>query len=114
VFILKEQKEAQTISEYIILIGIVAVALAAMQPLVKRGIQSIVKVTADQLGQQSNADQEVDEEKSYLLGTFSDRRGRSTKEVRETKGVTSLEYLYRDVARTRANAVTKGGVVNQE
>ena len=50
---------AQTMVEYIVLIGIVTVAVFYMGPLFKRGIQSVVKVTADQIGNQQNADQEV-------------------------------------------------------
>lgn len=113
VFSLRKQKDAQTILEYIILVGIVAVILAAMQPLVKRGIQSIVKVTADQLGQQSNADQTVDEDKGYLLGTFSDRRGRSSKEVGERRDDAVKEYIYRDMTWMHTNAITRGPHINQ-
>ena len=49
----------QSIMEYILLIGIVTVALTFMGPLFKRGLQSVVKVTADQIGDQRNADQDI-------------------------------------------------------
>lgn len=49
----------QTVVEYIVLIGIVTAALFFMGPLFKRGVQSLVKVTGDQIGNQLNADQDV-------------------------------------------------------
>ena len=44
--------------EYTIIVGIVAVVLSYMGTGIKRGVQSLVKVTADQVGNQQNADQD--------------------------------------------------------
>ena len=52
-------RSGQTVVEYILLIGIVTVALTVMGPFFKRGLQSMVKVTSDQIGDQKNADQDV-------------------------------------------------------
>jgi len=51
--------KGQTVIEYIVLIGIITVALFYMGPLFKRGVQSLVKVTSDQIGNQEDADQEI-------------------------------------------------------
>ncbi len=52
-------KKGQTILEYMILLGIVVLAIFYMGPAFKRGLQSLIKVTADQIGNQSQADQVV-------------------------------------------------------
>ena len=43
-------KRAQGITEYALVIAIAAAALLAMQAYFKRGVQSVVKVSVDQLG----------------------------------------------------------------
>ncbi|MBI3314570.1 MAG: class III signal peptide-containing protein [Candidatus Omnitrophica bacterium] len=48
----------QTTAEYIVLIGIITAALFYMGPLFKRGVQSLVKVTSDQIGAQQDAEQD--------------------------------------------------------
>lgn len=47
----------QSISEYVILIGIVSMALLAMQTYMKRGIQAVVKVAADEMSQDAGGQQ---------------------------------------------------------
>ncbi len=49
----------QTVLEYIIFLSVVTVALFFMGPAIKRGLQSLVKVTADQIGNQEMAEQRV-------------------------------------------------------
>lgn len=44
------RKKAQSLTEYAILIGIVTFALVSMQTYFKRGIQSVAKLTFDDLG----------------------------------------------------------------
>lgn len=48
----RQNSKAQSISEYVVLIGIVTAALLGMQVYMKRGIQGVIKVQADQLGPQ--------------------------------------------------------------
>lgn len=52
--------KAQSISEYVILIGIIALALIGMQVYMRRGIQAVVKVAADQIGDQKKGGTEYD------------------------------------------------------
>lgn len=46
----------QSVLEYVIILGIVAIALAAMLLYFRRGIQSVVKIAADELGNQEDAE----------------------------------------------------------
>ena len=57
----------QTILEYTIIVGIVTVVLYYMGTGIKRGVQSLVKVTADQMGNQQNSDQDFnDTQQGYM------------------------------------------------
>jgi Flp pilus assembly pilin Flp len=47
----------QQVVEYAILIGIIAVTLMAMQVFAKRGLQAVIKGSADQIGPQSDSQQ---------------------------------------------------------
>ena len=49
----------QTILEFIFLMGIAVLVLFFMGPGIKRGVQSLVKASADQIGNQANSDQLV-------------------------------------------------------
>ena len=60
-------KKAQSIQEYVIVFGLVVVALISMQTYMKRGIQGAVKDMADQIGFQDKA-----EEKSLFWGVHQD------------------------------------------
>ncbi len=80
----------QTVVEYIVLIGIITVALIYMGPLFKRGVQTLVKVSADQIGNQQNSDQEiaprdygnpVKEGVSYLVNSATNTRATVNKSV---------------------------------
>ena len=48
---------AQTFLEYMLVFGVVASVLVAMTPLLKRSTQGLVKVVADHVGNQKNAEQ---------------------------------------------------------
>lgn len=52
-------RKGQTLLEYMILLGIAVMVIFYMGPAFKRGLQSLIKVTADQIGNQEEADQEV-------------------------------------------------------
>ena len=73
----------QSILEYILLIGVVTLALYYMGPAFKRGIQSVAKVTVDQLGNQQSADQDFTEDGGHLEISKSQSNSSSNKQVRE-------------------------------
>ncbi len=51
----KMKAKAQSIIEYALLLGIIGLALGAMQLYFKRGIQAAIKVSVDQLGSQEGS-----------------------------------------------------------
>lgn len=60
-------KEAQSISEYILVITIATLVVATMFPAMKRSISSVIKSTADQVGVQKNAEQNFED--GYLISS---------------------------------------------
>ena len=90
-------RRAQSILEYMMVIGIVALVLTVMGPIFKRGIQSVIKSTADQIGVQNQADQTVTNTSGYLVESFTNRRIASD---------TLTEQSYGDVATTYVDAIT--------
>ena len=112
------RNNGQTIMEYIILISIVTMAVYYMGPAFKRGFQSLIKITADQVGNQANADQEVDkplnqdstnqlvtpqEYSGYLV--FSNSSTSST--VNDAK--TERLYVTNSIIAEQTNSITSSG-----
>lgn len=81
--------KGQTIIEYVIIIGIVIAALYAMGPAIKRGAQTVVKASADQLGQQNASDQDFGVYGSRLSESTSASKFKSNRSVAELGGETT-------------------------
>ncbi len=56
----RQDFKGQTIVEYSLLLGIVIAVLLILTPMVKRSTQGMVKVVADELGYQRNAESQVE------------------------------------------------------
>lgn len=56
------KSKGQSILEYVLILGIVGMALGAMQFYFRRGIQGAIKVAADDIGEQRGAE-EIDPQK---------------------------------------------------
>ena len=111
--------KGQTVVEYIVLIGIITVALFYMGPLFKRGVQSLVKVTSDQIGAQQNADQDfLDADDpgatgGYLVGSNIGIRSRVSKKV-ETPGWGGVaDITVNESTNTTSDSQTNLGNLNQ-
>ena len=77
-------RRGQSILEYTIIVGIVVVVLSYMGTGIKRGVQSLVKVTADQVGNQQNSDQDfTDVRQGYMVGSNSVTQKSNNKQTTE-------------------------------
>ena len=76
---------AQTIMEYAIILGFVAVALSAMQVYIRRGIQAGIKVAADELGNQQDAEK-IDPGKSITGNSEINTRATSNQTIEVFEG----------------------------
>ena len=100
-------KKAQTILEYTIVIGAVVAILLTMSPYLQRLIQGSIKVAADQIGFQENADQDFTV--GYLNVAYTTIDTVSDKTMNELGGITS--YFYDDTTSTTSNGQVYLGVV---
>ena len=98
--------QGQTVLEYVLLLGIVTLVLVYMGTDFRRGIQSVVKVTADQLGNQANADQDVrvDGRSSVLTNSYTKTWQNQQRIVEQGNGIiTPKEGLF---VETHTNSFT--------
>ena len=110
-------RRGQTIVEYTILIGVVAVVLSYMGTGIKRGVQSLVKVTADQVGNQKNSDQDFsDVQQGYMVGSNAQMQESKSKNVIETGYIPKSgdpvyikNMIVNDYSDTQTNTITNGG-----
>ncbi|MBF0511591.1 MAG: hypothetical protein HQL13_04590 [Candidatus Omnitrophica bacterium] len=114
------QQRGQTILEYTIIVGIVVAVLAYMGTGIKRGVQSIVKVTADQIGNQSNADQDfnTDQGGGYTQASVTQTAGNTLRGVTESGYVNSqgntvymMNTVYNESTLTNTLTNTQGGFI---
>ena len=110
-------RRGQSILEYTIIIGIVTVVLFYMGTGVKRGVQSLVKVTADQVGSQQNSDQDFnDATQGYLVSSNSFQQQSKGKQVIEEGYIQSsgnvshmTNMIYNERTESQSGTVTNGG-----
>lgn len=102
---------AQSMLEYMIIIGVVTVVLVALGPLFKRGIQAVVRLVADQLQTQANAEQKVTETSGYLVNQYSSSN--ATREKIRTDNLGDIQYDYNDQDMTLSNSVANLGFTNR-
>ncbi len=59
-------KKGQSLAEYVIVAGLIALALVAMSPAFRRSVQKVVKSTADIIGFQHEAEQASEPDEGFL------------------------------------------------
>lgn len=99
----------QIFLEYMLVIGAVVLVMMAMNKMIKRGTQGMVKVVADQVGLQVNADQQFDD--GYLKSSYVTTRVTTSKIKEEFAGQTT--YTYGDVTVIHSNALINMGFTEE-
>ncbi|HQP10280.1 MAG TPA: hypothetical protein PKV41_02715 [Candidatus Omnitrophota bacterium] len=102
----RRKTRGQVIAEYTMVIGVVVMVLMAMSVMIKRGLQGMVKVVADQVGNQKDADQKV-EKSGYLVSQYTSTRMSSDAIESEFLGVKN--YIRDDTTQTITTTVTNLG-----
>ncbi|MCA9398113.1 MAG: hypothetical protein KC618_00060 [Candidatus Omnitrophica bacterium] len=110
-------KNGQTMVEYTIVIGLIVVVLFAMSPMIKRSSQSMIKLVADQIGNQENAEVFVNlEDKKdsgqMLKSSYITTRSTGDKTTEELSGQTI--YSYNDVTEITSNALIDLGFTERQ
>ena len=105
----KDQK-AQIFLEYVLVIGAVVMVLFAMSMVIKRGTQGMIKVVADQVGNQVNSEQDF-ASGAFLRESYSSTRSDTSKSKTEWLGQTI--YTYEDAISTTSNTIINMGFTAQ-
>ncbi len=101
------KNQGQTILEYVMLLGLVTIVLVYMSVDMKRAVQSMVKVTADQLGNQVNADQDFNGQiKQGIMTKSMTNTWQGQQQLRsEREGI--INQQVGDFTDTKTNTTTK-------
>ena len=104
-------KKAQSILEYTVFLGAIVLVMFAMGPMLKRGTQSLIKVVADQVGVQQNAEQKFDDT-GYLESSYAATSGFTDKQTRDLVG--TITYFFNDETVTTSNALINLGFTEEQ
>ncbi len=85
------KKAAQIMVEYVLVLGLVIVMLITMLPVLNRMSQSMIKVVADQVGNQANGDQEFGES-GRLVHQYDTTRTNTNKFLEHQADVITHRY----------------------
>lgn len=100
------KKDAQTIVEYSIMIGLVVLIMFAMNPMIKRVTQTMIRTVSDQIGSQQNAEQ-LFNAGGFTMGTNIATSAIQDKTIREFLGTTN--YIYSDAVFTGQSVLSNLG-----
>ncbi|MDD3374214.1 MAG: Flp family type IVb pilin [Candidatus Omnitrophica bacterium] len=106
-----KSKKAQTLIEYAIVAGIVAIVLATMGTPFKRTIQKIMKSVADAIGYQSKSEQAANHEEGYLDFAETNAWVTTNTAIDETQGIYSS--YEQEMITTKTNALTNLGLTEE-
>ncbi len=108
---LQKQNQAQNLSEYVIVLGLVTAVFFALGPLFRRGTQAVIKLTADQIGNQVNAEQRVTPRSGYLESLYTTTRSAQNNNTNESLGV--LTYTYGESEGASSDSMVNLGFTNR-
>ncbi len=100
-------KKAQTLAEYAIIAGIIAIVLVTMGTPFKRTVQKIIKSTADAIGFQGESEQAAEPDKGYLNSAKTDISTKSTTSIDEDQG--SYTSVVEETSAMKSESLTNMG-----
>jgi len=110
-------RRAQSVLEYTMLVGIITIVLFYIGTGIKRGMQSLVKVTADQVGNQQNSDQDFNDVLTGYMGSsvanIQESNNRQVVEVGYIVADGNAVYIanttFNNYTDTTTNSITNAG-----
>lgn len=104
----KPGKSGQTMVEYSLILGIMVLAFMAVTPLIKRDTQAMVKTVADEIGLQTNSDQQGDGflDHTTVMTAVSKKEGKKEFNIGSTH---SIQTSYDDQSATSSVSKTDMG-----
>lgn len=86
-----KKNKGQNLIEYTLILGIVVAAIVAMQAYFKRGIQSLIRVAADDYGTQGDVVRDV--ERAVKERVYAERGGISTNSTSDGRWTQNINNL---------------------
>ena len=108
-------QRAQSMLEYTLVVGLVVVLVFAMSTMIKRSLQGMIRVTADQIGVQANSDQFIplnDASVGHLDQAYVAMRADMNKTTKEFVGNTS--YVFGDSTETQSTTLLNLGFTEED
>ena len=103
----KKRLHGQGVLEYVLLVGIVVIALIAMTQVIKRATQSLIRSGFAQIGAQVNADQSFSNKTGYLNAQNSFTSDENQRQVVDRVGI--INYIHLDRSSSSVNALVNLG-----
>lgn len=103
------ERAAQSLVEYSVVLGIVALVLMTMRVTFQRGLQGMIKTVADQIGVQNNAEQLVTTETGRMM--YSNTNSQSAFEKNERDFMGERSFTYNDRTDAKTESLTNLGLV---
>ncbi|MFA5059283.1 MAG: hypothetical protein WC676_01470 [Candidatus Omnitrophota bacterium] len=97
----------QSLMEYIILVGIVSTALVVMSPPIRRGLQDVVRLAADQLAPQSASEQESGATDQYVVNSVSNSHSIMNRQL--IHQVNDITYVFNDEITSSSDSLVNMG-----
>lgn len=97
-----EKIKGQSYLEYVLVLGIISLVAFAMSPLIRRGVQAMTLVVADQIGNQADSDQ--DPSRGFLKTSDTDIYSSVQKSE-----INYGTYTYNDVTGTNSMTIINLG-----
>ena len=104
--------KAQSLMEYTIVIGIIITVMFAMSAQIKRGTQGMIKVVADQIGNQKNADQKFVEEDGFMREAHLTTKAQTEQTTRDKDG--RVTYYFNDRTETETYTASSLGFMEEQ
>lgn len=102
----QRRNKGQSLMEYTIVLGIIVAVMVAMGPLIQSGSQGMIKIVADQIGNQQAADQ-LFGDSGYLEESMTNTL--VDMQTTQTQTLSNVYYLYDDVTQTMTNSTSDLG-----
>lgn len=97
--------------EYSLIAGLAVAILMIMAPLVRRGAQGMIKIVADQVGEQEESEQVYDDiEAGYLDYSYTTTRALANKKSKQRLWV--FNTIYSESTSSSSNALMSLGFTN--
>lgn len=104
---LKRKNKAQSLGEYVMLVTVVLAFAAVMFPMVKRSTQAFIKVGADQIGSQQNAEQDFNAQEGYTVSYNTTSSGDSL--INKTEWAGTMQTVMQEQTETTSGTYTNLG-----